>query len=451
MANNHHNGGGNHHNGGGNHNNNSNHGGGGGGNGGGGNHNNAGGTLSINHAAGGNNHNGGVNAGHHGGGAGGVSTAQPVGGHHGVGGGTNGGATAPVATSSWTNNYQQWIHEHPHPGHSPGTPKNANYAAWLKQHPHPGNNVPSGGNQGGGANNGTGGVSAPSGNHSSIGQATAVNPGKHHSGNNNSGSSGLVTNPTPQLPGGFPTAPTDGSNDPGAATAAANADKPIGSQLGGGNSNSSNSAVSNADIPQGGATYGPGGVGAPGNTSQASVNVNSPGAGYTVRRGDSLASIAAQHGMSLKQIEALNPQIDHPNLIYPGQTVRVGDPNGGTAAPSTGGTLSTSSPANAQTAAVSDVSKHGFRRGGNIGSGNNEGGIALGDNSGFPTTSTYPPTDGSSKSAVGKLKSLGSKLKGWGSGGNNAVDPAQQAVYVASNKDTNPLHIKDQGSGSHTA
>jgi LysM repeat protein len=44
---------------------------------------------------------------------------------------------------------------------------------------------------------------------------------------------------------------------------------------------------------------------------------------YTVLSGDTLSAIASRHGLSLAAIEELNPQITNPNLIYPGQSVRV--------------------------------------------------------------------------------------------------------------------------------
>jgi LysM repeat protein len=46
--------------------------------------------------------------------------------------------------------------------------------------------------------------------------------------------------------------------------------------------------------------------------------------GYTVKPGDNLYDIAAAHGMSLSQIEALNPQIKDFDLIYPGQNINLG-------------------------------------------------------------------------------------------------------------------------------
>ena len=45
---------------------------------------------------------------------------------------------------------------------------------------------------------------------------------------------------------------------------------------------------------------------------------------YTVRRGDSLWGIAAQHGLSLSGLLEMNSGIRNPNLIYPGDQIRVG-------------------------------------------------------------------------------------------------------------------------------
>ena len=44
---------------------------------------------------------------------------------------------------------------------------------------------------------------------------------------------------------------------------------------------------------------------------------------YTVQSGDTLWGISQRYGISLNQIIALNPQIQNPDLIYPGQKVRV--------------------------------------------------------------------------------------------------------------------------------
>lgn len=44
---------------------------------------------------------------------------------------------------------------------------------------------------------------------------------------------------------------------------------------------------------------------------------------HTVARGDTLWGIARRYGTALSQVIAWNPQIKNPNLIYPGQRVRV--------------------------------------------------------------------------------------------------------------------------------
>ena len=46
-------------------------------------------------------------------------------------------------------------------------------------------------------------------------------------------------------------------------------------------------------------------------------------ANYTVRRGDTLWSIAGRFGVTLTELIAANPQIKNPNLIYPGEKVRI--------------------------------------------------------------------------------------------------------------------------------
>ena len=44
---------------------------------------------------------------------------------------------------------------------------------------------------------------------------------------------------------------------------------------------------------------------------------------HTVRRGDTLWAISKHYGVSLADLIALNPGIKNPNLIYPGNEVRV--------------------------------------------------------------------------------------------------------------------------------
>lgn len=44
---------------------------------------------------------------------------------------------------------------------------------------------------------------------------------------------------------------------------------------------------------------------------------------HTVVKGESLWGIAAKYGLSLQTLIHLNPQIKNPNLIYPGENVKV--------------------------------------------------------------------------------------------------------------------------------
>lgn len=44
---------------------------------------------------------------------------------------------------------------------------------------------------------------------------------------------------------------------------------------------------------------------------------------HTVRKGDNLWSIARQYGVGLAELLQVNPQIKNPNLIHPGEAVRL--------------------------------------------------------------------------------------------------------------------------------
>jgi LysM domain/Transglycosylase-like domain len=67
---------------------------------------------------------------------------------------------------------------------------------------------------------------------------------------------------------------------------------------------------------------------------------------YTVQSGDTLSGIAARSGVSLSAIEAANPQIHNPNLIYVDQKVHVPDGRSGvTPIPGPSVSAATSAPA----------------------------------------------------------------------------------------------------------
>lgn len=56
-------------------------------------------------------------------------------------------------------------------------------------------------------------------------------------------------------------------------------------------------------------------------TTTVTVTPIAPGGAYTVKAGDTLSAIAETHGITLAALEAANPQIENFNLIYPGQVI----------------------------------------------------------------------------------------------------------------------------------
>jgi LysM repeat protein len=122
-----------------------------------------------------------------------------------------------------------------------------------------------------------------------------------------------------------------------------------------------------------------------------------PGHSYTVVQGDSMWDIAQKHNMSLEQLTALNPQIEHPELILPGQQITLSDPFAD--APS-------SNEAN------------------------------------FPTTSTYDTTTTQPQTAEAHQVSLA----GWSDGtGGVPTDPANSGIASVPPVQTDPLKIDDKG------
>ena len=68
--------------------------------------------------------------------------------------------------------------------------------------------------------------------------------------------------------------------------------------------------------------------------STAVIPITGGTGSYTVQSGDTLGSIALNNGVSLAALEAANPQITDPALIYPGQVINLPS---GAVIPVTGG------------------------------------------------------------------------------------------------------------------
>jgi len=60
-----------------------------------------------------------------------------------------------------------------------------------------------------------------------------------------------------------------------------------------------------------------------GGAASAASSTESGQVWHTVARGENLWRIARSYGVELTEVIALNPQIKNPNLIYPGERVRV--------------------------------------------------------------------------------------------------------------------------------
>jgi spore coat assembly protein SafA len=60
----------------------------------------------------------------------------------------------------------------------------------------------------------------------------------------------------------------------------------------------------------------------PGQVILIPVNPPAPGT-YLVQSGDTLSGIAEKFGVSLSALEAANPQVSDPNLIFPGQVLTI--------------------------------------------------------------------------------------------------------------------------------
>lgn len=88
--------------------------------------------------------------------------------------------------------------------------------------------------------------------------------------------------------------------------------------------------------------------------ASAQVNSSDASASYTVQHGDTLSSIATHFGVSLSELEAANPSIKNPNLIYPGDQLTIPHGNGGNQSVSSGQPVSDGKGAPASSYSISE-------------------------------------------------------------------------------------------------
>jgi LysM repeat protein len=138
-------------------------------------------------------------------------------------------------------------------------------------------------------------------------------------------------------------------------------------------------------------------IGHPASESSASKAAafagSAAGTQYTVQAGDTMWDIAQRNATTLGELVAKNPHIENPDLIHPGDKINLG---------------------------ASDA------------------GAAIVDD--FPTTSSYPPVEGQGAASGDSQKG---KNEGWVSG-TSSTDPANNAIMVVEQPDTDPLKINDK-------
>ena len=59
---------------------------------------------------------------------------------------------------------------------------------------------------------------------------------------------------------------------------------------------------------------------------------------YTIRSGDTLSKLSSKYGISLKELMAINTQIDDANMIYAGQSINIPSSNGSAGGSTSGNT-----------------------------------------------------------------------------------------------------------------
>ncbi|HEX7816409.1 LysM peptidoglycan-binding domain-containing protein [Dyella sp.] len=135
---------------------------------------------------------------------------------------------------------------------------------------------------------------------------------------------------------------------------------------------------------------------------------SAPASSYTVRSGDTLSGIASSHGVSLAALRAANPQIANPNLIFPGQSIRIP------------GTTSNQAPAAASKPASTPASSYTVRPGDTLSGIASRHGVSL-----AALESANPQISNPNRISVGQVIHLP------GTGGSGHAAPVQQGSGTA--------------------
>jgi spore coat assembly protein SafA len=187
-------------------------------------------------------------------------------------------------------------------------------------------------------------------------------------------------------------------------------------------------------------------LGNSGTLGSASTSTSTPAGGtYSVQPGDNMWAIAQANGISLGQLEAMNPQIRDPELIIPGQQINI--PGGGTETPT--------SPSSNQDAGLGITISHnnpimspdGSSGGTNTNNANSTdsstGSTEPTSAIGFPEKSTYPPVG--TETAGAGASQIGTSAEGWVDGsGNGTPDIAKGVFDVDTHASTDPLKIDEK-------
>jgi LysM repeat protein len=178
-------------------------------------------------------------------------------------------------------------------------------------------------------------------------------------------------------------------------------------------------------------------------TTGSSSPSSDSGATYSVVHGDTLSGIAEKNGVSLSKLEALNPQIKNPSLIFPGEKVNLG--GGSTVASSAPSVTTNNQVVNGGNGTGGTAPGNTLHHSGFYTTGGQAPATAPAD-IGFPSKSSYPFTAaGSEVGSAGSATVSNQQAQGWVNGtGSTPPDVAKQIFEADTHPGTDPLKIDDK-------